>query len=118
MKALKPGAREPREDHADLTTSFTVLNKFFNALAYNPPGAAEGYLFYALWLNHIGASVYSTQDALRPDPARRDPDRLRRGRGARERREDRQPAGHADRPDQLPEQRSRSAESDRRRRPS
>ena len=36
----------------------------FNALTYNPKGTTqEGYLFWAYWLNHIGASVYTTQDA-------------------------------------------------------
>ena len=79
------------------------MNKFFNALAYNPPGAAEGYLFWALWLNHIGASVYSTQDALGP---------IRRGviltdciaLGALENvAEDRRPARNADRSHELPD---------------
>jgi phospholipid/cholesterol/gamma-HCH transport system substrate-binding protein len=66
VKALVPAVADLAKVTPDLASSFTVLNKFFNALAYNPSGAAEGYLFYALWLNHIGASVYSTQDALGP----------------------------------------------------
>ena len=91
-QALTPEAR----DH------FDVLNKFFNALAYNPPGTQEGYLFWALWLNHIGASVYSTQDAH---------GLIRRGiiltdciaLGALEAiAQARRPARHADRPVQLP----------------
>jgi hypothetical protein len=40
-----------------------VVNKLLNALAYKKQGSAESYLFWALWLNHIGASVYSTDDA-------------------------------------------------------
>jgi phospholipid/cholesterol/gamma-HCH transport system substrate-binding protein len=63
---LRPAVANLAKITPDLASSFTVLNKFFNALAYNPPGASEGYLFYALWLNHIGASVYSTQDANGP----------------------------------------------------
>jgi phospholipid/cholesterol/gamma-HCH transport system substrate-binding protein len=66
VDALGPALRDLAKLTPDLTTSFTVLNKFFNALAYNPSGVSEGYLFYALWLNHIGASVYSTQDANGP----------------------------------------------------
>ena len=66
MNALKPALADLAKITPDLSASFTVLNKFFNALAYNPSGASEGYLFYALWLNHIGASVYSTQDANGP----------------------------------------------------
>jgi phospholipid/cholesterol/gamma-HCH transport system substrate-binding protein len=66
VDALQPALRDLAKITPDLASSFTVLNKFFNALAYNPPGVAEGYLFYALWLNHIGASVYSTQDANGP----------------------------------------------------
>jgi phospholipid/cholesterol/gamma-HCH transport system substrate-binding protein len=66
VDALRPALRDLAKITPDLATSFGVLNKFFNALAYNPSGVAEGYLFYALWLNHIGASVYSTQDANGP----------------------------------------------------
>jgi phospholipid/cholesterol/gamma-HCH transport system substrate-binding protein len=66
VDALRPALRDLAKIVPDLATSFGVLNKFFNALAYNPSGVGEGYLFYALWLNHIGASVYSTQDANGP----------------------------------------------------
>jgi phospholipid/cholesterol/gamma-HCH transport system substrate-binding protein len=66
VDALRPALRDLAKITPDLATSFAVLNKFFNALAYNPSGVSEGYLFYALWLNHIGASVYSTQDANGP----------------------------------------------------
>jgi phospholipid/cholesterol/gamma-HCH transport system substrate-binding protein len=46
-----------------LTSSVTFLNTLFNELAYNPPGAQEGYLYWLSWLNHAGASLFSTQDA-------------------------------------------------------
>ena len=32
-----------------LTRSFKVLNKFFNTLAYDPPGATQPYLFWSAW---------------------------------------------------------------------
>jgi phospholipid/cholesterol/gamma-HCH transport system substrate-binding protein len=66
VDALRPALRDLAKVTPDLATSFGVINKFLNALAYNPSGVSEGYLFYALWLNHIGASVYSTQDANGP----------------------------------------------------
>jgi phospholipid/cholesterol/gamma-HCH transport system substrate-binding protein len=50
-----------------LTRSFRELNRFFNALAYNPPGSAqEGYLFWASWLNHNTNALFFTQDAGGP----------------------------------------------------
>jgi phospholipid/cholesterol/gamma-HCH transport system substrate-binding protein len=50
-----------------LTSSFGELNRFFNALAYNPPGPAqEGNLFWASWLNHDSNALFFTQDAGGP----------------------------------------------------
>jgi phospholipid/cholesterol/gamma-HCH transport system substrate-binding protein len=49
-----------------LTNSVKVLNALLNELAYNPPGAQEGYLYWLSWLNHLGASLFSTQDANGP----------------------------------------------------
>jgi phospholipid/cholesterol/gamma-HCH transport system substrate-binding protein len=56
VKHLKPAA--PR-----LTRSAQFINALLNELAYNPPGAEEGFLYWAAWLNHAGASIFSTQDA-------------------------------------------------------
>ena len=57
-----------------LTRSFKVLNKFFNTLAYNPPGAAEPFLFWAGWLAHAGATAFlslggdrEAADIIQPD---------------------------------------------------
>jgi phospholipid/cholesterol/gamma-HCH transport system substrate-binding protein len=50
-----------------LTSSFRELNRFFNALAYNPPGAAdEGYLFWGSWLNHNANALFFTQSPAGP----------------------------------------------------
>jgi phospholipid/cholesterol/gamma-HCH transport system substrate-binding protein len=49
-----------------LTRTFTVVNALLNTLAYNPPGAEEGYLFWAAWTNHSGAQIFTTQDAHGP----------------------------------------------------
>ncbi len=53
----------PRPSSAN---SFDELNRFFNALAYNPPGSDEGYLFWASWLNHNTNALFFTQDAGGP----------------------------------------------------
>jgi phospholipid/cholesterol/gamma-HCH transport system substrate-binding protein len=66
VDALQPAARDLAKITPNLSTTFRIFNKLLNALAYNPRGDDEGYLFWALWLNHIGASVYSTQDAHGP----------------------------------------------------
>jgi phospholipid/cholesterol/gamma-HCH transport system substrate-binding protein len=58
----------------DLTSSFTVLNHLFNLVGYNPNGREdpgkdareEGYLFWIAWLQHNGASLFSTSDANGP----------------------------------------------------
>jgi phospholipid/cholesterol/gamma-HCH transport system substrate-binding protein len=63
---LRPAAADFAAATPNLTTSFGVLNAFLNALSYNPPGSAEGYLFYLAWLNHVTNSVFSAQDALGP----------------------------------------------------
>ena len=49
-----------------LRTGFTSLNAGLNALAYNPPGSEEGFLFYVPWLNHDLNATYALQDAYGP----------------------------------------------------
>jgi phospholipid/cholesterol/gamma-HCH transport system substrate-binding protein len=49
-----------------LKTGFTDLNLGLNALAYNPPGGDEGFLFYVPWLNHNLNATYLLQDAYGP----------------------------------------------------
>lgn len=66
VETLRPAASNLAAATPDLTTTFGVLNAFLNALAYNPPGQAEGYLFYLAWLNHISNSIFSAQDAEGP----------------------------------------------------
>jgi phospholipid/cholesterol/gamma-HCH transport system substrate-binding protein len=66
VKALRPAARDLAAVTPDLVETFRVVNYLFNTIAYNPPGAQEGYLFWAGWANHLGALVFSTQDAHGP----------------------------------------------------
>lgn len=49
-----------------LARSFGVLNRFFNALAYDPPGDREPFLFWAAWGAHAGATLFNLQDAHGP----------------------------------------------------
>jgi phospholipid/cholesterol/gamma-HCH transport system substrate-binding protein len=44
------------------------LNRVFNALAFNPDGTQEGYLFWLAWLNHNLNSITSVQDGNGPVP--------------------------------------------------
>jgi phospholipid/cholesterol/gamma-HCH transport system substrate-binding protein len=66
VKELRPAARDLARVTPDLTSFLEVLNEAFNELAYNPPGPAEGYLFYTAWTNHDAMSLFSTQDAHGP----------------------------------------------------
>jgi phospholipid/cholesterol/gamma-HCH transport system substrate-binding protein len=67
VKQLRPAMRDLAAVTPNLTTSFKVLNALLNTLAYNPPGdASEGYLFWLSWLNHVGTTVFQTQDAHGP----------------------------------------------------
>ena len=49
-----------------LARSFGVLNKFFNTLAYDPPGATQPFLFWSAWSAHNGATLWAQQDAHGP----------------------------------------------------
>jgi phospholipid/cholesterol/gamma-HCH transport system substrate-binding protein len=66
VKALRPATRDLAQVAPKLTTTVRNLNEVLNELAYNPPGKEEGYLFWLSWLNHDGASIFSTQDAHGP----------------------------------------------------
>jgi phospholipid/cholesterol/gamma-HCH transport system substrate-binding protein len=70
---VQPTVRDLRRASEDLavvtprlTRSFKVLNRFFNTLAYNPPGATEPFLFWSAWGAHAGATLWSLQDAHGP----------------------------------------------------
>jgi phospholipid/cholesterol/gamma-HCH transport system substrate-binding protein len=67
VQELRPALRDLAAATPDLTRSFRVVNALLNTLAYNPPGSAsEGYLFWLSWVNHIGSTVFATQDAHGP----------------------------------------------------
>jgi len=66
VRKLRPAARDLAVATPGLVRSFRVVNYLLNTLAYNPPGAEEGYLFWASWANHAGNSLFGTQDAHGP----------------------------------------------------
>ncbi len=49
-----------------VTGGLSELNKLFNALAFNPQGNEEGYLFWANWLGHNANQTFTFQDASGP----------------------------------------------------
>jgi phospholipid/cholesterol/gamma-HCH transport system substrate-binding protein len=63
---LRPTMRDLAAAAPDLTQSLDQLNYIFDLLAYNPPGEEEGYLFWASWVNHAGATIFKIQDAHGP----------------------------------------------------
>jgi phospholipid/cholesterol/gamma-HCH transport system substrate-binding protein len=67
VRELRPTMRDLAAATPDLDRSFKVVNTLLNTLTYNPPGPKEeGYLFWLSWVNHIGATVFATQDAHGP----------------------------------------------------
>ena len=66
INKLAPSTEGLGEAIPKLATSFTVLNEFFNELAYNPSKTQGGFLFFLPWANHNLNSVVSTSDANGP----------------------------------------------------
>jgi phospholipid/cholesterol/gamma-HCH transport system substrate-binding protein len=66
IKTTVAAANALSEATPPLTDSLAEVNKVFNAIAFNPPGAKEGYLFYLPWLNHNTATMFGFQDGLGP----------------------------------------------------
>ena len=66
LTSLRRAAGPLRDSSAGLETGVSELNQLLNALAYNPAGADEGYLFYLSWLNHNTNNLFLNQDAGGP----------------------------------------------------
>ena len=66
VNELAPSTKQFSEALPNLTVSFSVLNEFFNELAYNPGPSKAGFLFFLDWGNHNLNSVLSTADAHGP----------------------------------------------------
>jgi phospholipid/cholesterol/gamma-HCH transport system substrate-binding protein len=63
INELAPSTKAAGEAFPKLAASFSVLNEFFNELAYNPGPNKGGFLFFLDWGNHNLNSVVSSGDA-------------------------------------------------------
>jgi len=63
VRRLRRAAEQLAPTTPRLVRTFKVVNALLNTLAFNPPGSEEGFLFWASWVNHAGASIFGTQDA-------------------------------------------------------
>ncbi|HEV3072508.1 MAG TPA: MlaD family protein [Solirubrobacteraceae bacterium] len=66
LSEIQPDVQQLAEAFPGLTTSVSVLNEFFNELAYNPGANQAGFLFYLSWFNHNVNSVFANADANGP----------------------------------------------------
>jgi len=66
LRRVTPATKSFDEALPKLTTSFSVLNEFFNELAYNPGGKQQGFLFFVEWASHDFNSALSTAEANGP----------------------------------------------------
>jgi phospholipid/cholesterol/gamma-HCH transport system substrate-binding protein len=66
LRKLTGTAKALNKTTPDLTRSLGDVNRLLNAIAFDPPGAEQGYLFYVPWLNHDLNSAFAFQDAHGP----------------------------------------------------
>ena len=65
-QTLAPAAASLAKAAPALSSSFSVLNKLVNTLAYQRPGGEPGYLYWGAWLAHNLDSLTTLQDAAGP----------------------------------------------------
>jgi phospholipid/cholesterol/gamma-HCH transport system substrate-binding protein len=63
VNELGPSTQNLSQALPKLAAAFSVLNEFFNEIAYNPGPSKGGFLFFVDWGNHDLNSVLSTADA-------------------------------------------------------
>ncbi len=63
VNELGPATKPLGEAFPKLASSFSVINEFFNELAYNPSKSQGGFDFFLAWANHDLNSVVSNADA-------------------------------------------------------
>jgi len=67
VRLLRPAARDLATITPALVETVKVVNYALDELAYDKAGDADqSYLFWASWANHIGATLFATQDAHGP----------------------------------------------------
>ena len=63
VNELAPSTQALAEAFPNLTSTFSVVNEFFNELGYNPGKGKAGFDFFLAWANHDLNSVVSNSDA-------------------------------------------------------
>ena len=74
VRDLSPAAKSLSDLFPDLNADLTVLNRFFNMLAFNPAGREpaskedreEGYLWWLAWVTHQTINLINVDDANGP----------------------------------------------------
>jgi phospholipid/cholesterol/gamma-HCH transport system substrate-binding protein len=66
VRDLRSATRDLAVVTPRLARTFGVLNRFFNILAYDPPGSAKPFNFWAAWAAHAGVTMFDLQDAHGP----------------------------------------------------
>jgi phospholipid/cholesterol/gamma-HCH transport system substrate-binding protein len=66
VNQIGPSIKQLGQAFPDLQNSFSVLNEFFNEIAYNPGPKQGGFMFFLGWANHNLNSVLSTAEAHGP----------------------------------------------------
>jgi phospholipid/cholesterol/gamma-HCH transport system substrate-binding protein len=66
VKTLAPAAGALAKSAPALSSSFSVLNKLVNTLAYQQKGGEPSYLYWGSWLAHNLDSLTSLQDGVGP----------------------------------------------------
>jgi phospholipid/cholesterol/gamma-HCH transport system substrate-binding protein len=66
LQKVAPATQDFDKALPALSSSFGVLNEFFNELAYNPGSKQGGFLFFLEWANHNFNSALSAADADGP----------------------------------------------------
>jgi phospholipid/cholesterol/gamma-HCH transport system substrate-binding protein len=62
VRELGPSTQALTESFPKLASSFSVINEFFNELAFNPSKSKPGFDFFLAWANHNLNSVVSNAD--------------------------------------------------------
>src|SRR6202011_962798 len=62
VQELGPSTAPLAESFPALAKSFSIINEFFNELAFNPSKGKAGFDFFLAWANHNLNSVVSNSD--------------------------------------------------------
>jgi phospholipid/cholesterol/gamma-HCH transport system substrate-binding protein len=66
VSEIQPNLQDIADAFPNIITTISVLNEFFNELAYNPGPNQAGFLFYLDWFNHNANNMFASADANGP----------------------------------------------------